>query len=599
MKFQKKIILIYSFFAVVASLIVGTIYYAYDSGRYRESEYQNLNVSAKVLSQQVDDTIQQMEAISSYILSDPEVLQAIKTLSSPNENGAYSSTYISDAIDSIRESINTDYIWKNFNRVVVFNQRGTVIAGRNVSNQVIDPTITIEDLTWIDQATGLKGIPVIIGAHTDEWGKKENPEVFSVVKEIQGSGLGYIEVQSKIEDLGTLFMTDSQDTNVLLIRNDGKLIYSNDMNLASDSFVDTVLSLKTGTTEVKNPDTGEIIAVSLQMSYETGVTVAVVKSVNITYDSILSALPITLAVVISFFLLSFIYINVSSKHVTEPIHQLQKFMENTEIGNMNDEIQAKISNDEIEALYESYKDMLSRLNKSSLKEKRMSMLQLQAQFDLLQAQVNPHFIFNVLNVISNRGVLANDEVICDICDNLACMLRYSTNTKEKYATVSEEIEYLKLYFALLKYRYEYKLEYSIDVDDKIMRQTLPKIVLQQIVENSILHGYGNSNRVIQINVSGHMDDKSWYIKVHDNGDGFEANLIEQTYEKCSQVKRKLSEERNNVEMEIGGMGLVNTYARLFLLYNDSLLFKISSSENGTDVIIGALISEEDKREDNV
>jgi len=590
MKFQKKITIIYSVFAIIASLIVGIFYYLYDSNNYLDNEYQNMNVSSKMVSQQVDDMIRKMEDVSDYILSDPEVLDAIKTLSGWTDNDAYSSTYISDSIDVVRKSINTYYIWKNFNRVVLFNQSGMVIAGRNVSDRVIDPTVTIDDLVWIGEATGLKGTPVVIGAHIDDWGKKTKPVVFSVVKEIQGSGLGFIEVQKKVSDLDNLFLTENQDTDVIIIRDDGELIYTNNTDLATDTFCKTVLSLGAGTTEIKNPDTGEKIAVSCQKSTETGVTVAVVRFVNITYQSVLEALPVTLVVIISFLLISFIYINISSKYVTEPIHELQKFMENTEIGNMDDEIQTKITNDEIESLYESYKTMLNRLNKSTVKEKRMSMLQLQAQFDLLQAQVNPHFLFNVLNVISTRGILADDEVICEICDNLACMLRYATNTKEKYATVKEEIEYLNLYFKLLKYRYEHKLEYSIELDTQIMDKELPKIVLQQVVENSIMHGYTNSNRVINIEVTGYCDENKWYIKVHDNGDGFGENVIEEIYEKCRQAKTKLSEERKNVEMEIGGMGLVNTYARLFLFYNESLIFELNSSEGGTDVIIGAYIS---------
>lgn len=60
---------------------------------------------------------------------------------------------------------------------------------------------------------------------------------------------------------------------------------------------------------------------------------------------------------------------------------------------------------------------------------------------MLQAQVNPHFIYNTLNVISSRGILDDDEVICDICDDLAGMLRYSTDTGEKTATIQMEMEY--------------------------------------------------------------------------------------------------------------------------------------------------------------
>lgn len=589
MRFQRKIAVIFSVFAVLAAIIVGVIYYYNESNEYRDNEYQNMNVSSKMVLQQVDDIIHKMEDVSDYILSDPDVLDAIKILADRPYSDSDSRTLINNSIDAVRESINTYYIWKNFNRVVVFNQSGTVIAGRNISDTIVDQAVTIDDLDWIGEAQGLKGAPVVIGAHVDDWGIRSRPVVFSVVKEIQGSGLGFIEVQKKITDLDNLFFTENQDTNIIILRDNGVLIYSNNADLATDTFLETVLTLEEGTTEIKNPDSGEKMAVSRQKSAETGVTVAVIRSVNITYQSVLEALPVTLIVVFSFLLISFIYINISSKYVTEPILELRKFMEKTEIGNIDDEIQTKISNDEIESLYESYKAMLSRLNKSTVKEKRMSMLQLQAQFDLLQAQVNPHFLFNVLNVISNRGILADDEVICEICDNLACMLRYATNTKEKHATVKEEIDYLYLYFRLLKYRYEHKLEYSIDLDEHIMDKVLPKIVLQQVVENSIMHGYANSNRVINIEVTGYCDESKWYIKVHDNGDGFGANIIEEIYEKCRQAKAKLSEERTNVEMEIGGMGLVNTYARLFLFYNEALIFELNSSQSGTDVVIGAYI----------
>lgn len=74
--------------------------------------------------------------------------------------------------------------------------------------------------------------------------------------------------------------------------------------------------------------------------------------------------------------------------------------------------------------------MRERLYKAIRREKQLSDLQMQTQFDMLQAQVNPHFIYNVLNVISSRGSMNDDEVICDICDDLAGMLRYSTDTNK-------------------------------------------------------------------------------------------------------------------------------------------------------------------------
>lgn len=263
---------------------------------------------------------------------------------------------------------------------------------------------------------------------------------------------------------------------------------------------------------------------------------------------------------------------------------------------MEAEIPEKISNDEIEALYISYKDVLNRLRASILKEKQISLLSLQAQFDLLQAQVNPHFIYNVLNVISNRGMVADDEVVCEICSDLAGMLRYSTNTKEKYAAVCQEMEYLKLYLRLLKHRYDYKLSYRIDIDQELYHCTLPKLVLQQIVENAINHGYKGSTDVIRVEISGRKAENGWFLKVHDDGQGITKEKLEEIYQKFHSVRKKLTVSRSNVELQIGGMGLVNTYARLYLYYNENMRFEILPAEGkGTDVIIS--VTEESVKKD--
>ena len=99
------------------------------------------------------------------------------------------------------------------------------------------------------------------------------------------------------------------------------------------------------------------------------------------------------------------------------------------------------------------------------------------------------------------------------------MLRYATNTKEKYATVRDEIQYLDQYLHLLKYRYDYRLSYSINIDERLYGKILPKIILQQIVENAVVHGYAQSDDRIEIEVTGAVDEDRWYLKIHDSGCG--------------------------------------------------------------------------------
>lgn len=236
---------------------------------------------------------------------------------------------------------------------------------------------------------------------------------------------------------------------------------------------------------------------------------------------------------------------------------------------------------------------MHRLNESIVKERRMSLLQLQAQFDTLQAQVNPHFLYNVLNVISSRGIMDGDEEICEICGCLAAMLRYSTNTKERYATVEKELEYLERYIFLLKSRYEHRLEVEVDCEESVKQEQLPKIVLQQLVENSIQHGYNNSKNIMKIYVHGWRDETGWYFEVRDNGQGTTEEVREELNKKMRRIRKKIMSRGSSIELEIGGMGLANTYARMFLVYNGRAVFRIRNLEEGLSVIIGVSEKEDE------
>ena len=145
---------------------------------------------------------------------------------------------------------------------------------------------------------------------------------------------------------------------------------------------------------------------------------------------------------------------------------------------------------------------------------------------------------------------------------------------------------------LLKYRYDHKMEYSIHIEQELYEEILPKIVLQQIVENAVIHGYEKLQARMEITVSGYKDDSGWYVKVHDSGAGISSDKQKELEEAIISVRKKLTKDRSNVELEIGGMGILNTYARLYLLYNEQLIFSISSNGEGTDVTIGAKKEEE-------
>jgi two-component system sensor histidine kinase YesM len=271
--------------------------------------------------------------------------------------------------------------------------------------------------------------------------------------------------------------------------------------------------------------------------------------------------------------------------LTRPIKNLQQLMERTEFHNMDRAIAAKphAASNEIEAFYESYRNLLKRLSDSIEHENESSLLQMQAQFDTLQAQINPHFIYNVLNTISQRGMELEDETICEICSGLAEILRYSTNTRSKVATLEEELDSLRRYCFLLKTRYQHRFEYTIRIDDQIKSVILPKLSLQQLIENSISHGFANSTDRMEISIVGWLDDHTARIQVKDNGIGFSADTLMQLNNKFAMIREQIRSRGKVTELEIGGLGLANTYARLYLYYGDQFEFQVSNDE-------GALVS---------
>ena len=330
-----------------------------------------------------------------------------------------------------------------------------------------------------------------------------------------------------------------------------------------------------------------------EVSDNYGIRVVALEEKTEIIAGMKEAVMIALGMAIGCFVISMgVVIFIASK-LSRPLTVLKDQMENTGIENMDAELVVPNTDDEVQAVGIAYQNLMHRLNESIVKERRMSLLQLQAQFDTLQAQVNPHFLYNVLNVISSRGIMDGDEEICEICGCLAAMLRYSTNTKERYATVEKELEYLERYIFLLKSRYEHRLEVEVDCEESVKQEQLPKIVLQQLVENSIQHGYNNSKNIMKIYVHGWRDETGWYFEVRDNGQGTTEEVREELNEKMRKIREKIMSRGSSIEFEIGGMGLANTYARMFLVYNGRAVFRIRNLEEGLSVIIGVSEKEDE------
>lgn len=449
----------------------------------------------------------------------------------------------------------------------------------------------INNNKYIEQADEAGGKNILIPPHPDLHIKGRR-EVFSLLKALQGKNMGYLEVESATDSLADLNKSET-DALFLVMNSDGDLLYA---DAGKDEQAVKILSELSAVIEPGEPVYTNDYLAAKSVSDHYGVTVITAVPGSVLEKD---AAPYVQAAIIGSLIVilgTFLIILLISSFVVRPVKKLTAMIDETTLDTLADLTTINVREggiDEMQMLADSFSAMKERLGIAINSEKRASQLQLQAQFDTLQAQVNPHFLYNVLNIISARGVMADDETICEMCGALAAMLRYSTSNKERKATIRMEVLYLEHYIFLMKQRYDGRLTVDIDIDEELMDIELPKMTLQQLVENSVKHGFANVTGPMQIIITGKKHNDRWSVTVSDNGEGFSLEKIVEIRESMDEIREHLLKDKAAVEMEIGGMGLANTYARCLLYFGPSLIFEIRNSGDGAVVEIGNNLMKEE------
>lgn len=246
---------------------------------------------------------------------------------------------------------------------------------------------------------------------------------------------------------------------------------------------------------------------------------------------------------------------------------------------------------ETERMATAFNDMADRLENLFDEVYTKGLLLREAEFNLLESQIQPHFIFNVLEVINMRCLAAGQEGICRIVSNLAQLLR--ANIKYKYKqtiTFQDELLYVRYYLELQKERFEEKLNYEINLEDQeILQYYLPKLTIQPLVENAIVHGLEPKRGGGFLRISIWEEAESVCVKVSDDGVGFDVSRIDLNAGEGAGGKA----EHNHV-------ALANINRRIQLVYGQQYGMTISSVPgSGTDVMLNLPIDTDNRSERSV
>ena len=231
--------------------------------------------------------------------------------------------------------------------------------------------------------------------------------------------------------------------------------------------------------------------------------------------------------------------------------------------------------DEIGALSVSINDMLGRIGELSSLHAREVRESQRTAYDMLAAQIHPHFIYNTLENLRMMAEINDDQEVADQLYALGRMLRLSISDASSMGEVSMEIEHAQMYLQLQKMRLNNQLDYEIKpVPEEILHVKCPRFLLQPLVENALKHGFQQKNRPGRIVISTGSYEKGIWLRVFNDGAGL-------TPERLEEVREGLAHNQPIVRTR-GGIGLVNVNSRLKLFFGqDSGITIESTPEEGT------------------
>ncbi|SES26197.1 two-component system, sensor histidine kinase YesM [Gracilibacillus ureilyticus] len=230
--------------------------------------------------------------------------------------------------------------------------------------------------------------------------------------------------------------------------------------------------------------------------------------------------------------------------------------------------------DEIGFLITSYNNMVKRMTGLEHEMHRTVLLKKDAEIKMLQAQIKPHFLYNTLESMRMMALVKNDNELAEMIYTLGKLLRYSIGKNGETTTLQQEVDNIMDYIAIHKIRMGDRLEFEINVEPNISDFACPKFILQPVVENSIIHGFGETRKqgIIRIDIDENLSHMK--VRILNNGSPISSDKIKDIRAVLAGDKRCGSEKK--------GIGLFNVQERIRAFFGEeSGIFMESDMDHGT------------------
>ncbi|KYG27624.1 sensor histidine kinase [Alkalihalobacillus trypoxylicola] len=260
--------------------------------------------------------------------------------------------------------------------------------------------------------------------------------------------------------------------------------------------------------------------------------------------------------------------------ITAPIESLNKKMKIVQSGELDLFVETNKESfyqDETAEMHDNFNVMMRQINELITENYKKQLVIKDSEFKTLQAQINPHFLYNTLESINWTAKIEKQEKISKMAESLGNLLRSTISMKEPIIPLNKELEIVNNYLTIQKYRYEERLSVETNIPSYLLTIPVPKFVLQPLVENSIRYSLEKRIGHCAIKIVARKADDFMFLEVTDNGPGIEEGSVTQLL-------------RGEISSTGTGLGLKNIHERIQLLFGEKYGIHIMSEiEKGTTI----------------
>ena len=265
-----------------------------------------------------------------------------------------------------------------------------------------------------------------------------------------------------------------------------------------------------------------------------------------------------------------------SRCITGPVNKLSTAIEKFSKGDFNQKIEIT-TEDELGQVARCFNKMVEDIKKLIEENYIITLKEKESELATLQAQINPHFLYNTLDSFYWKASDDGNEELADNIIALSELFRLVLNQGQSEITVRNEIELVSRYLQIQRMRFSNRLKYTVDIEKDIELEKIPKLIVQPFVENAIVHGFENMGTNCKISVTGRLQNDMLCFEIIDTGIGMTQAQIDAIWE---------NETKDYARQRIGKYAIKNIRERLQLKYLDNFKLKIESSlGKGTKVTL--------------